>query len=143
MPASVVGFVGQHVDRLVVGFFLGATDLGIFGMARKIVNSGSNGLTGVINNVVMSILSRQQDDHDRENHDYAGDAPHKLDSVSAFGGMIVVAPDLVRTMLRSGGGDDCRAQVLCLNGMWQCMTFYLFTTLRALGKRTCHFGLAV
>jgi PST family polysaccharide transporter len=140
----VLGFVGQHVDRLVVGFFLGATDLGIFGMARKIVNSASNGLTGVINNVVMSILSRQQEDHDRLRTTITR-ATHltSLIAFPAFGGMIVVAPDLVRTMLRpEWQGMTVVLQVLCLNGMWQCMTFYLFTTLRALGRADLSFRLS-
>jgi PST family polysaccharide transporter len=140
----VVAFVGQHVERLVVGFFLGATDLGIFGMARRIVNSASNGLTGVLNNVVMSILSRLQDDKQRV-RDTMMRATHLTSLVAfpAFGGLIVVAPAFVRTMLRpEWQGLIVVLQILCFNGMWQCMTFYLFTTLRALGRADLSFRLS-
>jgi O-antigen/teichoic acid export membrane protein len=140
----VVAFVGQHVERLAVGYFLGATDLGIFGMARKIVNSASNGLTGVLSGIVMAILSRVQDDRQRVRETMM--RATQLTSLivfPAFGGLIVVAPYFVRTMLRpEWQGLTIVLQILCFNGMWQCMTFYLFTTLRALGRADLSFRLS-
>jgi PST family polysaccharide transporter len=140
----VLGFVGQHVERLIVGFFLGATDLGIFSMARKIVNSASNGLTGVLNNVVMSVLARVQDDKERLKA-IVTRATHLTSLVAfpAFGGLIVVAPELIRAMLRpEWQGLVIVLQILCFNGLWQCMTFYLFTTLRALGRADLSFRMS-
>jgi PST family polysaccharide transporter len=140
----IVGFVGQHVERIVVGFSLGATDLGIYGMARKIVNSASYGLTGVLNSVMMSVLSRLQDDKERLRNTLMR-ATHltSLITFPAFSGLIVVAPHLIRAILRpEWQGLVFVLQILSFNGLWQCMTFYLFTTMRALGRADLSFRLS-
>jgi PST family polysaccharide transporter len=144
MGIRVLAFVGNQAERVIVGFFLGATDLGLFGMARRIVNSASYALTGVTNSVMMSVLSRQQVDKRALNHTLKNTTQvMSLVTFPAFVGLILVAPDVIRTALRpEWQGLTLILQILAFNGLWHCITFYLSTALRALGRADLMFRFA-
>lgn len=141
----VISYVGQQVERILVGLFLGATEIGLYGMARRIVNNASYAMTGVLNNVVLSVLSRQQKDSALLKRTLSK-ATHLTSLVTfpAFGGLTVVAPDLIRAMLRpEWGGLVVIVQILSFSGISHCLSFYLGTALRAVGRADLIFRLSV
>jgi PST family polysaccharide transporter len=144
MGVRIVAFFGLHVERIIVGFFLGATELGLFGMARRIVNSASYALTGVTNSVMLSVLSRQQMDKRALNRTLKNTTQvMSLVTFPAFVGLVLVAPDITKAALRpEWQGLTLILQIISFNGLWHCITFYLSTALRALGRADLMFRFA-
>jgi PST family polysaccharide transporter len=144
MGVRVVAFVGLQAERIIVGFFLGATELGLFGMARRIVNSASYALTGVTNSVMLAVLSRQQMDKRALNRTLKNTTQvMSLVTFPAFIGLILVAPDVIKAALRpEWQGLTVILQIISFNGLWHCITFYLGTALRALGRADLTFRFA-
>jgi PST family polysaccharide transporter len=59
---SVVAYGAQNVDKVLVGRYLGANTLGLYGRAYTLVNMPSTNLSGAVGWVAFSALSRLQEE---------------------------------------------------------------------------------
>jgi PST family polysaccharide transporter len=141
----VVYFFNHQIDRLLVGYVLGATALGHFGMARRVADGAVNGLAGVMNTVAFPVLSRLQDDRERLVQAFRS-ATHfaSLIIFPAFAGLALVAPVLVDVFLRPEwrpmGGV---LQILSLGAMVVSVNWVLGAIIRATGRADLSFRISL
>lgn len=140
----IVDVLSYQVDRVLVGYFLDAATLGVYGLARRVLESATNAITGVLNTVALPAFAKLQDDNERLTS--ALNAATKLSCLitfPVFAGLALVAPVLVETVL----GADWRAagrilQVVCISGFCYPIAIFLMTTLRAVGRADVGFGVS-
>jgi lipopolysaccharide exporter len=60
--ANLVFMIFQEADKLIVGRWLGASSLGLYGMSQRIVTYPTTSVTGVIMEVAFPAFARRQDD---------------------------------------------------------------------------------
>ncbi len=143
--ARIVNFFNSQIDRLLVGYVLGTTALGHFGMARRVVDGATFGLAGVMNTVALSVLSRLQDDRERLVQAFRS-ATHFISLIifPAFAGLALVAPILVDAFLRPEwrpmGGV---LQILSLGAMVVSLNWVLGAIIRATGRADLSFRISV
>lgn len=143
--ARVVYFFNHQIDRLLVGYVLGATALGHFGMARRVADGAVNGLAGVMNTVAFPVLSRLQDDRERLVQAFRS-ATHfaSLIIFPAFAGLALVAPVLVDTFLRPEWRPMGSAlQILSLGAMVVSVNWVLGAIIRATGRADLSFRISL
>ena len=141
----VVYFFNHQIDRLLVGYILGTTALGHFGMARRVSDGAIYGLAGVVYTVTFPVLSRLQDDRER----LAQAVRSGLHFASvimfpAFSGLALVAPVLVGAVLR----EEWRPmgvvlQILALSGLIMSVSYILATTIYAKGRADLSFRISL
>ncbi|MEE8122681.1 MAG: oligosaccharide flippase family protein, partial [Alphaproteobacteria bacterium] len=141
----VVYFFNHQIDRLLVGYILGATALGLFGMARRVSDGAIYGLAGVVYTVTFPVLSRLQDDRERLVQALRSAAHFSsLIIFPAFAGLALVAPVLVDTFLRPEwrpmGGV---LQILSLGAMVFSVSTVLGTIIRATGRADLSFRISL
>ncbi len=141
----VVYYFNDQIDRLLVGYILGATALGLFGMARRVSDGAIYGLAGVVYTVTFPVLSRLQDDRERLVQALRS-AVHfsSLIIFPAFAGLALVAPVLVDTFFRPEwrpmGGV---LQILSLGAMVFSVNTVLGTIIRATGRADLSFRISL
>lgn len=59
--AKLLNFLGENLDKIVIGIGLGAGSLGVFSLAQKLTRLPQNGISGVVNRVLLPRLARAQD----------------------------------------------------------------------------------
>jgi O-antigen/teichoic acid export membrane protein len=132
----MVDFAVVNMERVIIGHFLGPVALGLFSLARRMVDSMQWALTGVINSVALALLSREQ-------HDPAAlgallrrtVALASIIIIPAFAGLAAVAPVLIEALLRPQWLPMIPlVQVLCLYGLARSEAYFCATALRALGR---------
>lgn len=143
----IVGYIATNAERVVIGYFLGPTALGLFSLARRIVDSIEYALTGVMSGVMLAAFSRAQDDRTAlgallgQTTSLAG-----VVIVPAFVGLAAVAPVLVEALLRPQWLPIVElVQILSLYGLLCFDAYFHSTLLRSLGRvdLVYRFGLLV
>lgn len=61
--SQLFGYLITQVDRLVIGVFLGEVALGLYGMAKRILETGLNVVTVQVNKVALPVFSKLQRDN--------------------------------------------------------------------------------
>lgn len=132
----LAGYVLTNMERVVIGYFLGPTALGLFSLARKIVDSVEYALTGVMSGVTLAAFSRAQDDRAAlaalfgRTTSLAG-----VVIIPAFVGLAAVAPVLVEALLRPQWLPIVElVQILSLYGLLCFDGYFHATLLRSLGR---------
>jgi PST family polysaccharide transporter len=133
---QILGFVNRRLDQLLIGYFLGATALGYYSLARRIFQVITQLLLEPFAKLALPTFSRLQ--HDRErltNAFYRATRVAGAVSSPAFLGVILIAPDLVPVVF----GEKWRAsipvlQFLCGVGILYGLTFFVVPAILALGK---------
>ncbi len=129
-------FFNRRIDNLMVGSLIGATALGFYVVAYRLLNLIINITTSVVGSVAFPVFARIQDDRDRVQKAYYKSV--RLVSVvsfPAFAGLIVVAPEATRLVF----GDQWDAsvpvmRVLAIAGLLQSIIFVNSTVIKSLGK---------
>src|SRR5688572_531502 len=65
---NVIVYISYNIEKLLLGRFWGAEALGLYGRAYQLINLPSEQLTSAISPVVVSALSRLQNEPDRLRH---------------------------------------------------------------------------
>jgi O-antigen/teichoic acid export membrane protein len=132
----LVDFISLNLERVVIGYFLGPAALGLFSLARRIVDSVHWALGGVMNSVALALFSRAQEDRAalaalfRRTTLIAG-----VIMIPAFAGLAAIAPFLIEALLRPEWLPMVPlVQILCLYGLVQADVYFSATVLRALGR---------
>lgn len=133
---NIFAYINRHADDLLIGYFLGATALGYYTVAYKLIRILVGQMTKVTNAVLFPAFSRVQEDVERvrrgfyEVTQYSG-----LIAFPVFIGMAVVAPQLVPLLYGEQWLPSVPVmQVLAFVGMVQALSFYAGTTVLAMGR---------
>jgi O-antigen/teichoic acid export membrane protein len=139
---EIVGYFGRRGDDLLVGAFLGATALGVYSVAFRILTIVIELFTSTINAVAFPVFSRLQNDPPRLRR-----ALHSATSASsavafpAFLGLAVLAPEFVRAVLGEQWERSADVlQILALVGVLRSVTYFNRSLLLALGKPAWELG---
>lgn len=139
--ASVMGFrvfrfFNTRIDNLMVGSVLGATALGFYVVAYRLLELLINVTTAIIGTVVFPVISRIQ--HDRAKVQTAYYKTIRLTSAIAFPaflGLIVVAPEITELTFGAQWGPSVPVmRVLALAGLLNSILFVNGIVLKSLGK---------
>jgi len=136
MGSHIVTACGKQIDRTLVGLFLGATALGLYGMALRIFGGVQQTLMGVINNVALPAFSKVQDDKPKL-CDALKNATHfaSLTAFPAFAGLALVSDSLIDVLLKEEWQElGSILPILCLYGFTIPSGLFLTTAKRAVGR---------
>lgn len=133
---SVVAYLNMNADRAVVGLFLGQENMGLFSMARRLVDSITFALTGVFNTVAMTVFSRLQTEKKVLGQTIVSTTQvSTLVGFPTFAGLAVVADPLVRGFLEPAWLPMIPIlQILCLGAALSSIVFVLGTAVRSYGR---------
>lgn len=96
---AVISAIGRNVDRVIVGRYLGAASLGIYGMAFHLCRLPSNHISRLVNRITFPALARVQDDPDALRRAFCKTLRHvSMLSVPVACGLLAVAEDFVLTV---------------------------------------------
>jgi PST family polysaccharide transporter len=104
--AQIGTLLSQQGDNLVVGRWLGATALGIYGRAYQLMVMPASAFGRIVNRVLFPVMSQVQDERDR-----LANAYERALAIVAFVSLPlsaflwVVAPEFIAVVLGSGWGD--------------------------------------
>lgn len=136
LALRVVFLLSGRLDNLLIGYFLGATALGYYFVAQRLLQAIDNLITGVTSVVTFSSFSRLQWQPARLRQ--ALNRATQYTSLIAFPlflGIAMLAPELVSVLF----GDKWLPavpvmQILALGGLVNSLHNFNFTLLSALGK---------
>lgn len=139
--ANVVGyrflrFTNTRIDNLMVGSFLGATALGFYVVAYRLLDLLINLTTATIGSVAFPVMSRIQEDRPKVQNAYYKSI--RLTSVMAFplfAGLIAIAPEATRLVFGSQWDESVPVmRVLAVAGLAQSILFVNNIVMKSLGK---------
>lgn len=137
MGTHMLVFLLLEGDDMFVGKILGASALGLYQMAFRISNLPATEITNVAHQVSFPLFSKLQDDQDALKNTYL-----RVLQMTAFlsvplaGGIVVLAPDIIRIMLGEKWiSATCAVQILAIFGMQRSIASITSgSLLRAKGK---------
>lgn len=139
--ANVLGFkllrfADRRVDNLMVGSLLGATALGFYVVAYRLLNLIINITTSVIGNVAFPVFSRIQESPETVRRAYyKAIRMTAILSFPAFTGLIVLAPEVTRLVFGTQWDESVPVmQVLAIAGIAQSVLFVNGVVLKSLGR---------
>jgi PST family polysaccharide transporter len=133
---NVINYVARNGDNVIVGRWLGATALGLYGRAYNLMTLPLTYLGAVGYSVMFPAMAAMQDDRERLARAYLISV-----QVTAFltapimAGMIVAAPHMVRALYGDRwGAMVLPLQVLCAAGFFRAVYHLAGALTHALGK---------
>lgn len=139
--SSVLGFkllrfADRRVDNLMVGSLIGATALGFYVVAYRLLNLIINITTSVIGSVAFPVFSRIQGELEQVRKAYYKSVRQiSVVSFPAFVGIMVVAPEVTRLVFGGQWDESVPVmQVLALAGLAQSVLFVNGVVLKSLGR---------
>jgi len=136
LGVRLVDFFAQNAGRIVVGLFFGMHALGIYQLARRLVEAPLNAGSGIFQSLMLPILARLQGDRHA-----LGDAVARTVQaagfvlIPAFVGLLLVAPVLVQALLRPEWAPAVPlVQIFALAGLFTALTYFFGTAILARGK---------
>lgn len=139
--SSVLGFKllrfgERRIDNLMIGSLIGATALGFYVVAYRLLNLLINITTSVIGSVAFPVFSRIQANSEQIRRAYYKAIKlTALVSFPAFLGVIAVAPEATRLVFGSQWDASVPAmRVLAIAGLAQSLLFVNGVVLKSLGK---------
>lgn len=139
--ANIVGFrllrlANTQSDNFMIGLFLGATALGFYVVAYRLLRLVINISTAVIGSVAFPTFARVQHDDERVRDLYYRTLRlAALVTFPSFIGLIIIAPEVTRLMFGPGWEESIAVmRVLGFAGLATALNFLNPTVLKALGK---------
>lgn len=141
MGSGLVGYFGQNVDYLVIGRRLGASPLGIYTLAFKLISFPLTRISYMITGVTFPAFSRMQDDDRRLRHAYTKTVRYiSLMTFPILAGMMVLAPQLVRVVYGPKWiGAIIPLRIMCVVGMLKAVGTTVGSVLMAKGRPDIEF----
>lgn len=133
--ARLLSYANLNGDNLLIGRFLGSVPLGVYAIAYNVMFLPATRVAAPVQQVLFPAFAQLQDDHEKLGRSWIrGSQLVAALNVSAFVGLLVVAPDFVPVVL----GDKWHAvvpvlQLLCLAGIAQTMQTLNWSVLQAVG----------
>ncbi len=133
---EILDVLQKRADNLIISFYLGPAALGFYGMGYAILMTLTRILTETGSAVALPTFSRVQHKPEQLTHAFlTATRMSALLAFPAFCGLIVVAPDLVSTLLAPRWHPAIPViQALAVLGINQCVTYFNATVLLACGR---------
>jgi PST family polysaccharide transporter len=136
LAANVIRAVGFQADRLVLGYFLGATELGYYSVAQRLLSILTDFVAGSAERVVVPLFSRIQGEKERVNRGLmTAQRLLTLITIPAFLGLAITAPLLMPVILGvKWQASVLSTQILAVASLGYCLSFFFGHVLTALGR---------
>jgi O-antigen/teichoic acid export membrane protein len=136
MGSGLVGYFNQNVDYLFVGRRLGASPLGIYTLAFKLMSFPLTRISFVVTDVTFPAYSRIQEDDARLRRAYAKTLRYiSLFTFPLLFGLVMLAPEFVRVVYGTKWSDAILPlQIMCALGMLKSVGTTVGSVLRAKGR---------
>ena len=137
--------IGTQIDRFLLGYFIGAGPLGLYSMARRIVEGIDQTAMGVINAIALPTFARVQHDHAELRRMLYGMTHFSMIIAGpVYAGLGLVAPKLIAVVLP----DEWRPtapllSILCYSGVFFPAVIFLSSCQRAIGQAGLLLALAL
>ena len=143
LAANVVRAIGFQADRLVLGYFLGATELGYYSVAQRLLSIVTDFVAGSAERIVVPLFSRIQGEKDRVNRGLmTAQRILTLVTIPAFVGLAATAPVLMPVVLGvKWQAGVPSAQILAAASLGFCLSFFFGHVLTALGRPGLRLGI--
>ncbi len=143
--SSLLNFFNRHGDNLIIGRFLGATPLGLYNFAYRLMLKPLHYVSFTITRAVFPALSKIQEDKPKVQDIYLQIV--KLISMITFPamtGLFLISPDLIRLVFGTKWeGAIPVFQILCFVGMWQSIGTTVGTIFLSQGKSALAFKMSL
>jgi polysaccharide transporter, PST family len=128
--------LGSQIDRLLIGYFVGAGGLGLYSMARRLVEGIDQTAMGVINAIALPSFAPLQHDHGALKRLLFGSTHFSmLVACPAYGGLGVIAYTLIAVLLPPEWLPSAPLlAILCVAGLFVPAMIYLAACQRAIGQ---------
>ncbi len=136
MGSGLVGYFNQNVDYLFVGRRLGASPLGIYTLAFKLISFPLTRISFVVTDVTFPAYSRIQEDDARLRRAYIKTLRYiSLFAFPVLFGLAILAPEFVRAIYGIKWSDAVLPlQIMCALGMLKSVGTTVGSVLRAKGR---------
>ncbi len=143
LAANVVRAIGFQADRLVLGYFLGATELGYYSVAQRLLSIVTDFVAGSAERIVVPLFSRIQGERERVNRGLmTAQRILALVTIPAFVGLAATAPVLMPVVLGAKWQASVLAtQILAAASLGFCLSFFFGHVLTALGRPGLRLGI--
>jgi O-antigen/teichoic acid export membrane protein len=145
LAANVVRAIGFQADRLVLGYFLGTTELGYYSVAQRLLAIVTDFVAGSAERIVVPLFARIQGDRDRVNRGLmTAQRVLTLGTMPAFIGLAATAPVLMPVVLGPQWQASVLAtQILAFASLGYCLSFFFGHVLTALGRPGLRLGIVI
>ena len=145
LAANVVKAIGFQADRLVLGYFLGTTELGYYSVAQRLLAIVTDFVAGSAERIVVPLFARIQGDRDRVNRGLmTAQRILTLGTMPAFIGLAATAPVLMPVVLGNQWQPSVLAtQILAFASLGYCLSFFFGHVLTALGRPGLRLGIVI
>jgi O-antigen/teichoic acid export membrane protein len=142
LAANVVRAIGFQADRLVLGYFLGTTELGYYSIAQRLLGIVTDFAAGSAERIVVPLFARIQGEKERINRGLmTAQRVLSLITMPVFAGLVAVAPSLVPVGLGQQWFPSIwLTQVLALASLGYCLSFFFGLVLTSLGRPGLRLG---
>lgn len=136
MGSGLISYFNQNVDYLVIGRRLGASPLGIYTLAFKLISFPLTRISHMITGVTFPAFSRMQDDERRLRHAYTKTVRYiSLFTFPILAGLMVLAPQLVTVVYGPKWVDAIiPLRIMCVLGMLKAAGTTVGSILMAKGR---------
>ncbi|MBW4480950.1 MAG: lipopolysaccharide biosynthesis protein [Tildeniella torsiva UHER 1998/13D] len=143
--SSFTNFFSRRSDDLLIGYFLGATALGYYSVAYKLLLMMIDLFSRVLEKVAMPIFSKLQNEPTRIREAfYQVTQTASLITFPAFIGAGILAPELILIFFGNQWGESIPImQILVFIGILQSLSIFNSTVLLAMGKPDWRFALGL
>jgi len=143
--SNVINFLNRNGDNIIIGRFLGATQLGFYDIAYNLMLKPLQYISYTTSRVLFPALSQIQDDKEMVRQIYIQTV--RLISLMTFPMMIglsILAPDLIILVYGpKWGGAIPVFKVLCFVGLWQSISTTVGTVLLSQGRSKLSFKMTM
>jgi O-antigen/teichoic acid export membrane protein len=143
LAANVMRAIGFQADRLVLGYFLGATELGYYSIAQRLLAIVTDFVAGSAERIVVPLFSRIQGDKERVSRGLmTAQRLLSLITIPAFIGLAATAPVLMPVVLGAKWqASVLSTQILAVASLGFCLSFFFGHVLTALGRPGLRLGI--
>jgi len=145
LATNVLRILGGQADRLLLGFYFGATEVGYYSIAQRLVTILTDFIAGSTERAVVPLFSRIQADRERVARGLmTAQRLLSLIVVPAFVGLAVLAPSLIRVLVGGQwGASILPTRILALFSLAYCLGFFFGHVVTALGRPTLRLGVVL
>ena len=143
LAANIIRAIGFQADRLVLGYVLGATELGYYSVAQRLLGVITDFVAGSAERIVVPLFARIQADPGRVNRGLmTAQRVLTLITMPVFVGLAASAPVLVPVALgKQWTVSVLSTQILAAASLGYCLSFFFGHVLTALGRPGIRLGI--
>lgn len=145
LATNIVRIVGGQADRLLLGYFFGAADVGYYSVAQRLVTIVTDFVAGSTERAVVPLFARIQGEKERVARGLlTAQRLLSLIVIPAFIGLAAVAPALIRVGV--GGQWEpsiLPTRILAFFSLAYCLGFFFGHVVTALGRPTLRLGVVL